>query len=216
MIYEKISKDVAYKMYEGVFRKDGKTPYIEHPAAIVEMLNKWGYNDDFANSIAWLHDAIEENMMGINGRNELADYLKKYISENYKDEKISFVDLQKKIVDQVDVLTFYENDEPKTQVFQKMGLGKKFLKAKYLAEVVENSDFNGYIVKVADRLCNTRDFIKSGSNGYAKIYFTKGEHLFSFMNYWYQMAELEKNSGRIEVIKNAVKEIEKVFLEFKG
>lgn len=215
MSYEKISKEVAEKMYEGVFRKDGKTPYINHPIAIIDMLKRWGYDNKFSNSIAWLHDAIEENMMGISGRNDLMQYLKKYIAENFPDEKINFNDLQKKIVDQVDLLTFYECDAPKNQAFEKMGLGKKFLKAKYLVEVVENSDFNGFIVKVADRLCNTRDFINSGSLGYAKTYFTRAEYLFSFVNYWYQLAIIDNDVERIELLKNAVKEIEAVFLEIK-
>lgn len=215
MNYEQISKEVAQSIYSGVFRKDGRTPYIDHPAAIVEMLNKWGYNNEYANSIAWLHDAIEENMMGIKNNKDLMNYLENHIKKNYPDEKIDFFEIQYKIVDNVDILTFYESDEPQSQVFKKMGMGKNFLKAKYLAEVAENADFNGYIVKVADRICNIRDFMKSGSYGYAKKYFTRGELLFSHMNYWYQMFSIKNDLEKIEVVKNAVKEIELVMTELK-
>ena len=215
MNYEIVSKEIAENVYSGIFRKDGKTPYIHHPAAIIGLLKSWGMNDEFANSIAWLHDAIEENKVQINDRITLFEYIKNYIEKNYPEENFNYDDLQKKILDQVDILTFYESDMPKIQMFEKMNFGKKFLKAKYLCEVVENADFNGFIVKVADRICNTREFVKSGSYGYAKKYLTRGEILFCHINYWAQYSVSTGNNERFEVLKKAAKEIESLAIEIR-
>ena len=36
----------ARKWHEGQFRKDGKTPYVEHPKAVVSLVGKWGFEPE--------------------------------------------------------------------------------------------------------------------------------------------------------------------------
>jgi len=37
-------------------RRDGKTPYIIHPQAVMKML----HDDDYVKAVAWLHDVLED------------------------------------------------------------------------------------------------------------------------------------------------------------
>jgi len=56
-----LAKKYAYKMHDGQFRKDGKTPYILHPAEVVNKLKKdFEINDPDILATAWLHDVVEE------------------------------------------------------------------------------------------------------------------------------------------------------------
>jgi (p)ppGpp synthase/HD superfamily hydrolase len=61
-----LAKEIATKAHEGVFRWDGKTPYIAHPAAVVQAVFKRmqsQYSDLYrtaAMAAAWLHDVIED------------------------------------------------------------------------------------------------------------------------------------------------------------
>ena len=47
------AEEFATKCHEGQFRKDGKTPYINHPRAVVYLLKRVGITDetilDYAN-----------------------------------------------------------------------------------------------------------------------------------------------------------------------
>lgn len=55
------AKKYAYKVHDGQFRKDGKTPYIFHPAEVVNKLKKdFGIDDPNMLATAWLHDVVEE------------------------------------------------------------------------------------------------------------------------------------------------------------
>ncbi|MBI5064946.1 HD domain-containing protein [Candidatus Woesearchaeota archaeon] len=58
--YEQKAKLFAYKAHDGVLRKDGVTPYIEHPKAVVGILRSVGIQDDVILSAAWLHDVVED------------------------------------------------------------------------------------------------------------------------------------------------------------
>jgi len=50
----------ATKTHSGQLRKDGITPYIEHPRAVVRLLMEAGVNNDDILASAWLHDVIED------------------------------------------------------------------------------------------------------------------------------------------------------------
>ena len=55
----------ARKWHDGQFRKDGKTPYIEHPKAVVEQLMAWGFTKEsnlLVLAIAWGHDLGEDDL----------------------------------------------------------------------------------------------------------------------------------------------------------
>lgn len=56
---EKIAKEIAKQAHSGQFRRDGVTPYIKHPEAVV---NKFKPHHHAMRSIAWLHDVIEDTL----------------------------------------------------------------------------------------------------------------------------------------------------------
>jgi (p)ppGpp synthase/HD superfamily hydrolase len=47
---------IATKAHEGQYRRDGVTPYIEHPKAVAARVK----GDEKAEMVAWLHDVIED------------------------------------------------------------------------------------------------------------------------------------------------------------
>ena len=53
-------KALAERGHAGQFRKDGKTPYVEHPRAVAALLAKWGVADGATLAIAWGHDLLED------------------------------------------------------------------------------------------------------------------------------------------------------------
>jgi len=58
---EELAKNYATKFHKGQFRKDGKTPYIKHPAQVVKKLKKdFDIKDQHVLAGAWLHDVVEE------------------------------------------------------------------------------------------------------------------------------------------------------------
>ena len=50
-----LSKWMAFYAHEGVYRRDGITPYIEHPRAVADRVKSYK-----AKAVAWLHDTIED------------------------------------------------------------------------------------------------------------------------------------------------------------
>lgn len=54
------AKRLATKAHFLQKRKDNKTPYITHPAAVVEILKGIGVTDHATLAVAWLHDIVED------------------------------------------------------------------------------------------------------------------------------------------------------------
>ena len=54
---------LARKSHDGQFRRDGHTPYIDHPEQIVRILKNWGIKDEDILSAAWLHDTVEDTKL---------------------------------------------------------------------------------------------------------------------------------------------------------
>lgn len=52
-----LAKKIAKKAHDGQFRRDNKTPYIEHPRAVVNLLEG---SDEYILMTAWLHDVLED------------------------------------------------------------------------------------------------------------------------------------------------------------
>jgi (p)ppGpp synthase/HD superfamily hydrolase len=46
---------IAQEAHKGQFRRDGVTPYIEHPKAVAEKMTT-----DDERCVAWLHDVLED------------------------------------------------------------------------------------------------------------------------------------------------------------
>jgi len=56
---EKAQK-TAEEAHKGQYRMDGKTPYIEHPKAVVGLLEGVDIQNESTLAAAWLHDCIED------------------------------------------------------------------------------------------------------------------------------------------------------------
>ncbi len=55
---------IAHRAHAGQFRRDGVTPYIRHPEAVVARLKAQGASDD-ALAAAWLHDVLEDTKITV-------------------------------------------------------------------------------------------------------------------------------------------------------
>ena len=53
-------KALAERGHAGQLRKDGRTPYVEHPRAVVALLRSWGVADAETLAVAWGHDLLED------------------------------------------------------------------------------------------------------------------------------------------------------------
>ncbi len=51
-----LARQIATAAHVGQFRRDGATPYIEHPQAVARRVA----GDDRAEAVAWLHDVLED------------------------------------------------------------------------------------------------------------------------------------------------------------
>jgi len=60
------AQEFAKKAHKGQFRKDGITPYITHPEAVVNLLLCIGIRNKDILCSAWLHDVIEDCNININ------------------------------------------------------------------------------------------------------------------------------------------------------
>jgi (p)ppGpp synthase/HD superfamily hydrolase len=57
-----IAMQAAELAHSGFYRRDRKTPYINHPAAVARRLASKGA-DDITIAAAWLHDVLEDTDM---------------------------------------------------------------------------------------------------------------------------------------------------------
>ena len=152
----------ARKWHEGQLRKDGKTPYIEHPKAVAELMRKWGFEpecDGWAVAVAWGHDLIEETP------HERREEVEREILGAVR----GLLGEQEKILDAIRLLSRDKAVFP--------------VKADYIRHVAETASQPVLAVKIADRICNTRDFLKLEGAGIekARSYFAAGEPLFEHL-----------------------------------
>ena len=150
--------------HNGINRKgEGNIPYIVHPHDVVCMLKSWGYTEEkhpITLSVAWTHDVLEDT-------DTPEDTFLKIGGE-----------LGKLILDGVKMLTFecpIESSNPNYGVLKNM----------YIKKVAQNASPEILVVKIADRLCNTLEFLANGNPKRAQMYFSYGEPLFE------RLAELE-------------------------
>jgi (p)ppGpp synthase/HD superfamily hydrolase len=52
-----LAEQIAREAHAGQFRRDGVTPYIEHPKAVA---NRLSHDSEEVISTAWLHDVLED------------------------------------------------------------------------------------------------------------------------------------------------------------
>lgn len=142
-------KELATKHHEGQLRKDDKTPYIEHPKAVVAQLKKWGYDkgdDAWVLAVAWGHDLLEDT---------------ECTEQEIRDACGDYAD---KVLEGIRLLTRDKEIFP--------------VKNDYICNVAEKAPLPLLAVKIADRLCNTRDFLALGRKEKAHAYFLAGTPLF--------------------------------------
>lgn len=151
--------EFAKKYHYDQFRKDGVTPYINHPLDICKKLYELKLTKK---ELSEELDAVDFNKYAIALMHDLLEDTNASIKEI---EEIS----NKEVVDSVVTLTFKDNhDNP-------------FGKSKYIMDIANNGNENVFEIKCIDRICNTFDFIASGDIRYAKIYFHKADILWAIL-----------------------------------
>lgn len=145
-----IEKTVHFAVgaHTGQFRKDGITPFIVHPFEVWSLIRSWGVESLDVWKAALCHDILED----------CGD--------------VSFIGLASAI------------GEPAAKICQELtflpdhnsGIVVKWQKEKYI-EAIASKSIDAVVVKCADRICNTRDFMR-GSPDYAQKYWQKGQPIF--------------------------------------
>lgn len=135
---------------------DGNVPYIVHPHAVVAMLKEWGFSEKSAPvtlAVAWCHDVLEDT--------------------DTPEEAILDLDaaLGPQILSGVQRLTFRPTAPNGTAEYGRQ-------KSAYIGKVSRTAPPEVLVVKIADRLCNTLDFLADGRPAKALEYFGYGEPLF--------------------------------------
>lgn len=137
--------------HKGQFRKGNKLPFIVHPFAVLSLITDWGVKCDITKNASLCHDSREDN-------------------PDVTYEKIKKV-IGKEGADIVEELSFFP--DPKS------GVSVSKQKAKYMDGFLTKS-VPALVIKVADRICNTRDFYQTDPE-YASIYWNKALNLFDVM-----------------------------------
>ena len=151
---------LATKYHVGQTRKDKKTPYIAHPAAVVSRLRAWGIDekkgeDDIVSlAVGWGHDLLED-------------------TEVSEDEILAAGEIGLRILAGIKRLTFKPDYGPEltNAEYDK-------LKQSYLSDVAKSAPPEILIVKIADRLCNSMDFVALYRYDKAQSYVRAGIPLF--------------------------------------
>ena len=189
--------------------KNGKTPfrhqpderpYIVHPQAVVGLLEEWGYDcrDDFVTvAVGWGHDLIEETVDA--AATEAA--IRKAIFADVR--------LADEVVAGIRALSFAapETDPEKTQ--DENNAIYDAAKREYILNIARTAPINVLVVKMADRLCNTMDFLEAG-NLWAKNYLEQGRCLFE------RTGEAKDSLAVERTLKHVQDEIGRMFAEVKG
>ena len=176
-------KALAERGHVGQFRKDGKTPYVEHPRAVAALLAKWGVADGVTLAIAWGHDLLE-------------------------DTDVSEADIRRaagprhgaEVLAGIKALTRDPAAWPD--------------KKEWLKHVARTAPPAALLVKAADRICNTRDFLALGDPGKARDYLAQGAPVFALAPESDKLAAEVKNlQGEIDA---TAADIDSIALEYDG
>lgn len=74
-----LAKKFATSYHAGQTRWDNETPYINHPADVVEILIDNGVTDEHIIAAAWLHDVVEDTTATIEDINDMFGFKVAYI-----------------------------------------------------------------------------------------------------------------------------------------
>lgn len=140
--------DFAVKCHKGQFRKDNLTPYIFHPFDVFTMVRNWKIRDIAVLQACLCHDI----------REECDDILEIDI----------FAELGEEAAKICEELTFIPDESSNVAVFVQ--------KEQYI-DSFANKSVGSLVVKCADRICNTKDFLRETPK-YASKYWLKASKLF--------------------------------------
>ena len=152
--------DVLHGMDTPPRRGIGRFPYITHPQAVVRQLEQWGYtnaDDPVTLAVGWGHDLFEDTRLRDNTGILLT------LAGTAKDE-------MRKVIAGIRTLSFL----PEAGLTDEEYVSQK---RAYIADVAANAPASVLVVKMADRLCNTRDFL-AGGDPHTKMYLDEGKCLF--------------------------------------
>lgn len=169
----------------GNFRRGPEhIPYIEHPKKVADVLRRWGFTDEknpITLCVAYGHDLIEE-------------------AHVHSDEIMKAGgSLGKAILGGIKMLTFRENPLHESPIDREKD------KAEYIARVAKEAPLGILAVKIADRLCNTMDFVQA-KKPYAHKYLKAGEPLFARVKEFPNGEVIER---AIEAVKERVNRLPK-------
>lgn len=148
MDLEERMKALAERGHAGQLRKDGRTPYIEHPRAVVALLRRWRVADAETLAVAWGHDLLEDTDV------TEADILEA-AGPRHGAEVLACIK----------ALTRDRAAWP--------------VKRDWLRALAETADERALLVKCADRICNTRDFISLAGATLARSYLADASAIFA-------------------------------------
>lgn len=136
------AKAYATEAHAGQTRKDGETPFIDHPEAVVETLKGYLYGEaDELLPAAWLHDVVEDTDRTI---------------ENIRAE------FDPTTADQVDWLTNPNYSKHKQKRYE-----RKF----YMRRRLSRAPFKVKQIKLADRLVNLQDLsVETFGHDFVRMY----------------------------------------------
>lgn len=148
MDLEERMKALAERGHAGQLRKDGRTPYVEHPRAVVALLRSWGVADAETLSIAWGHDLLEDT-----GVSEAE--IRRAAGPRHAAAVLACIR----------TLTRDKAAWP--------------VKRDWLRALAETADERALLVKCADRICNTRDFVPLSGAARARSYLADASAIFA-------------------------------------
>ena len=143
--------EFAVKCHQGQTRKGSGLPYIVHPMAVLSQLADWEIDCYKCWKAALCHDILED------------------CPEVTFDQLVAVIGLDSANI--VQELTFKPNRAIQTP---------DHLQKKEYMKSFESKSIHALAIKVADRICNTVDFISTDPD-YAPKYWKKAEDLFDIM-----------------------------------
>ena len=133
--------DLATKGHQFQKRKISELPYIVHPISVVEQLKKWGVEKDWAHTVAYLHDLLEDTSIS-------PDMIRKKFGP--------------KILKNVQQLSRLDKTKSKDE---------------WIEDLAKNAGDYVFLIKLSDRINNTRDFISGGVIDKANKYWIQSQPL---------------------------------------
>jgi guanosine-3',5'-bis(diphosphate) 3'-pyrophosphohydrolase len=137
---EQKAQEFASEAHKGQYRKDGITPYIEHPKGVVRLLKENGVYDENILCAAWLHDTMED-----------CDVTKECLEQEFNPEIARMVSALTRDVKREEYIERIRNADYSVQIVK-------------LGDVIYNSGdlFKGIAQKTADRMVNDSKILYLG------------------------------------------------------